>query len=238
MGNAEYGIPIRVPRSALEKKRRVRTAASDHASGFYRPRGTLRGGTEGTGAGAGAVWPCPGAVKVFGGGAPPGNAGSFPGRPGVFPGRPGVFPGKPGVFPGRPGVLPGNPGGVTGTCGGGTPGGFVMAPGMVGSAPGMPAFGGIVAPGGQALVSPETPLVKPRNRLLRPATPFVRNRLVPVKRLVRPKLVGGFGFVPTMGDCGKSGARSLNCPLNSACAQAPVPTSKLKSVSRVFIQDR
>jgi hypothetical protein len=124
--------------------------------------------------------------------------------------------------------LPGRPGEGDGTCGG-IPGSTGGVPGTVGSSPGRPVPGGITAPGGNGLV-------RPGKRLVNPATPpLVRKRFVPVNRFVRPRLVGGAGFVPTIGVCGKSGARSLNCPPNSACANAPAPASKLKSVSRVFI---
>jgi hypothetical protein len=88
--------------------------------------------------------------------------------------------------------------------------------------------GGTVAEGGNAFGNPG-------KRFVSPAMPFVRKRFVPVKRFVLPKLFGAAGFVPTIGVCGKSGARSLNCPLFGAWANAPAPASKVKSVSRIFM---
>lgn len=180
----------------------------------------------------------PGKVNDSTGGAPPGfmKPGCAPWNPGVFPGSPGVFPGSPGVFPGSPGVVPGRPGGVCGVVGGvpgkpGTPwngGGF---PGVTGGVPGKVGVSpGRFAPGGTVLVKPVTGFVRAGNRLVIPGTELVRNRLV------RPRFVGGAGFVPTIGVGGNSGAASLNCPLKVACPNAPVPATKVSKPIEVLMR--
>ena len=120
-----------------------------------------------------------------------------PGVPGTFSKGGTVLVGSCGVTPGATGVVPGKAG---------------IVPGNAGTSPGAVAAGGILllsklAPRwigkGSRRRKASIPLVAGRKRLLKFAV-----TLLPVKRFVRPKLVGGTGLVPLLGATGNRGGGS------------------------------
>jgi hypothetical protein len=87
-------------------------------------------------------------------------------------------------------------------------------PGIVGNSPGKPVPGGTVVFG---FTTPGNVFVNPGKRLVKPANRFEKKMLlfVLVKRLLRPRFVGG------------GGAKGVSVN----CANAPAPTRNVESIS-------